>query len=154
MYIGNSDLTATKLLRKRSLRREQHSKLPQATLKKSQAASNFIDKSVQAFSKFDEESKDISSSRICFYESQTLIIRSCSRISDDPNDSDFYPKRPRLLNLALACERTGVSDRSAAMISSSVLQDYGILCADSFEDVIDRNKIRRSRNDIRKDANE
>ena len=39
------------------------------------------------------------------------------------------------------------------MISSSVLQDYGIISADSFEDVIDRNKIKRSKNDIRKEVN-
>ena len=41
MYIENCDLTATKLLGKCSLRHQQYPTLPQATLEKSQAASNF-----------------------------------------------------------------------------------------------------------------
>ena len=60
-------------------------------------------------------------------------------------ESPQSSKRPRLSNLALACERTGVSNRSAAIIPSSVLQDYDILSAGASDDVIDRNKIRRSR---------
>uniref|UniRef100_A0A8D8T5D6 Uncharacterized protein n=1 Tax=Cacopsylla melanoneura TaxID=428564 RepID=A0A8D8T5D6_9HEMI len=39
------------------------------------------------------------------------------------------PKQMRvpLPNLALVCDRAGVSDRSAAIIASSVLQDFGIV---------------------------
>ena len=45
------------------------------------------------------------------------------------------------LNLALVCERTRVSDRSPAKMISLVLQEYGFVCADSDENVIDRNKL-------------
>ena len=46
MYIGICDLTTTKLLKKPSLRRQQHLKLAQAALERSQASSMFIDESV------------------------------------------------------------------------------------------------------------
>ena len=143
LYIGNCDLRATKLLRKRSLRREGHLNLAQKTVERRQELPDFIKETVQGFSDSDEDSSD-----------PDFVItghkrKSFEAVFKSPQNS----KRPRLLNLVLACERTGVSDRSAAMIFSSVLQDYGIISADSFEDVIDRNKIRRSKNDIRKEVN-
>ena len=143
MYIGNYELRATKLLRKRSLRREGHLNLAQTTVERRQELPDFIKETVQGFSDSDEDSSD-----------PDFVLtghkrKSFEAVLKSPQNS----KRPRLLNLVLACERTGVSDRSAAMISSSVLQDYGIISADSFEDVIDRNKIRRSKNDIRKEVN-
>ena len=58
MCIGNCALTATKLLRKRSLRRQRHLTLPQATSEKNQAASSFIDEFVQDLSDFDKESEN------------------------------------------------------------------------------------------------
>ena len=142
MYIGNCDLRATKLLRKRSLRREGHLSLAQKTVERRQELPDFIKEIVQGFSDSDEDSSDPG------FVLTGHKRKSFEAVLKSPQNS----KRPRLLNLTLACERTGVSDRSAAMISSSVLQDYGIISADSFEDVIDRNKIRRSKN-IRKEVN-
>ena len=140
MYNGNCDSRATKLLRKRSLRREGHLNLAQKTVERRQELPDFIKETVQGFSDSDEDSSD-----------PNFVLtghkrKSFEAVLKSPQNS----QRPRLLNLALACERTGVSDRSAAMISSSV---YSIISADSFEDVIDRNKIRRSKNDIRKEVN-
>ena len=140
MYNGNCDSRATKLLRKRSLRREGHLNLAQKTVERRQELPDFIKETVQGFSDSDEDSFD-----------PDFVLtghkrKSFEAVLKSPQNS----KRPRLLNLALACERTGVSDRSAAMISSSV---YGIIFADPFEDVIDRNKIRRSKNDIGKEVN-
>ena len=102
-----------------------------------------MNESMQDLSDFDEESEDFSKPELVFTNHKR---KSSEALLESPQNS----KRPRLLNLALACERARVSNRSAAMISSSVLQDYGSICADSCEDEIDRNKIRRSRNDIRK----
>lgn len=45
---------------------------------------------------------------------------------------------------AEACDRVGVSDRGAALLSSSLLEDMGLL-EKSKENVIDRNKVRRER---------
>ena len=47
--------------------------------------------------------------------------------------------------LAEACDRTGVSDRAASFIASSVLEDVGSIQKEDFNSVIDRNKIRRAR---------
>ena len=57
--------------------------------------------------------------------------------------SDFKKRsKPHISNLALACERTGVSDRSAALIASSVLEDFGVITHEEKSHVIDRSKIR------------
>ena len=53
-------------------------------------------------------------------------------------------------SLALICERTGVSDRIAAAISSSVLKDHGLISPYDKTKVVDRSKIRRERSKIRK----
>lgn len=55
-----------------------------------------------------------------------------------------------LSKLALACDRTGVSDRSAASIASAVLQDVGIIHKEDTTKVIDRMKVRRQREKNRK----
>ena len=53
--------------------------------------------------------------------------------------------RKKLPTLATACDRHGVSDRAAAAIASAVLQDFGVLSKEHSFNVIDRSKIRRSR---------
>lgn len=50
--------------------------------------------------------------------------------------------RKPLPNLAIACDRAGVSDRSAAIIASSVLQDFGIVSNEESTQVIDRSKLK------------
>lgn len=49
--------------------------------------------------------------------------------------------RKPLPNLAIACDRAGVSDRSAAIIASSVLQDFGIVSNEESTQVIDRQHL-------------
>jgi len=44
---------------------------------------------------------------------------------------------------SLACDRTGVSDRPAAVLATSVLHDLGVLSPIDRSKVIDRSKIRR-----------
>ncbi|CAG9792722.1 unnamed protein product [Diatraea saccharalis] len=58
-------------------------------------------------------------------------------------------KRFSLPSLALACDRTGVSDRAAAIIASSVLKDVGIVSSNDASGVIDRSKLRRERTKVR-----
>lgn len=72
-----------------------------------------------------------------------------SSTSDDDFPDPFAPARKRkpvvkratFPALAAACDRTGVSDRCAAMLSSSLMHDLGKVTSD----VIDRSKIRRER---------
>ena len=47
--------------------------------------------------------------------------------------------------VAEACDRTGISDRSAALICTSLLEDLGVISNDNPSDIIDRSKIRRAR---------
>jgi len=51
--------------------------------------------------------------------------------------------RLELPALALACDRTGIFDRTAATIASAILQDVGIIKTDDKQHVIDRMKIKR-----------
>lgn len=53
--------------------------------------------------------------------------------------------RRRLPALARACDRYGISDRSAAAIASAVLEDFGVVTASDSSKVIDPSKIRRER---------
>ena len=57
--------------------------------------------------------------------------------------------RRSLPTLARACDRHGLSDRSAASVASAVLQDFGLLTADDSSNVIDKSKVRRERKKAR-----
>lgn len=59
--------------------------------------------------------------------------------------------RLKLSALALACDRTEISDRNAATIASAILQDFGIISVDNKINVVDRLKVRREREKKRKD---
>ena len=53
--------------------------------------------------------------------------------------------RVKLPSLASICDRTGVSDRTAAAIASAVLEDIGLITPLDNSKVIDRMKVRRER---------
>lgn len=86
-------------------------------------------------------------------------LASVQRASESESDDDIplaalqakirYQRQRRnsrkLPTLARACDRHGVSDRAAAAIASAVLEDFGILSKEDCFNVIDRNKVRRSR---------
>ncbi|KAF2878682.1 hypothetical protein ILUMI_27490 [Ignelater luminosus] len=63
--------------------------------------------------------------------------------------------RVKLPVIAQACDRTGVSDRNAAVLVNAALKDMEILTKEESSKVIDRNKIRRmtvrSRDNLRKE---
>ena len=56
--------------------------------------------------------------------------------------------------LAAACDRTGVSDRAAAIIATSLLHDQKCSSHIDFSLVLDRSKVRRSRIRHRSDLQE
>ena len=51
--------------------------------------------------------------------------------------------------LARACDRYGMSDRSAAAIAYAVLEDVGLITVNNSSIVIDKNKVRRQRRKAR-----
>jgi len=53
--------------------------------------------------------------------------------------------RLKLPALAMACDRTGILDRSTATVESAILQDVGIISVDTKKNMIDRMKDRRER---------
>ena len=50
-----------------------------------------------------------------------------------------------MYNLALACNRIGISDRSASLLVNAVLKDFHIVTKENSSRVVDRSKIRRER---------
>ena len=94
-----------------------------------------------------------------------LQCSSSSNESDKSSDLEFPIPRPLkkkrklqdsssnntpLKKLASACDRTGVSDRAAALIVSSVLHDKDGCSTPNDSLIIDRSKIRRERQRYRK----
>lgn len=70
---------------------------------------------------------------------------------NEDSDVEFVPLTPtstsqnrlKLEGTALTRDRFGVSDRAAAAVASSVLQDVGLIADCSISNVIDKSKIRR-----------
>ena len=101
-------------------------------------------------------------------ESPTMAVLSSSETSSteaESSDSDYEEQLPmckkmkevsqmtlNLSSLAKICDRTGTSDRAAAAIASSTLQDFGIVTEDDSTKVIDRSKVRRARSRVRKET--
>ncbi|KAK4871935.1 hypothetical protein RN001_016059 [Aquatica leii] len=71
----------------------------------------------------------------------TLGSYTISRTRKTPLSSQM---RLHLPTLAEACNRTGISDRSAAIVSA-VLKDVGIISDTDTSKVVDRSKVRRER---------
>lgn len=55
-----------------------------------------------------------------------------------------------LPSLGAVCDRTGISNRSAALLATSVLQDHGIISEENKDSIIDRHKVSRQRSKSRK----
>lgn len=79
--------------------------------------------------------------------------------SESGSDKDFkVPKkksantsqmRIQLTYTALVSNRCGVSDRATAAIASSVLHDFGLITDSDVSHVIDKNKVRRQKQNVR-----
>ena len=71
--------------------------------------------------------------------------------SERQEDEDFRPKpkpqkqnRQKLRNLAMICDRYGVSSRAGAAIANAALADAGVIGVEDQSNVIDKNKLRRA----------
>jgi hypothetical protein len=70
-------------------------------------------------------------------------------ISEEREIQQNLQMRTKLPNLAEACDRYQISDRAAACIVSSALQDIGVITTKNRNFIIDRHKIARSRTNRR-----
>jgi hypothetical protein len=62
--------------------------------------------------------------------------------------------RLSLPSLAKACDRTGVSNRGAAIIANAVLEDLQLITKEDRSNVIDKNKLYRERKKVRSDLSQ
>lgn len=101
------------------------------------------------------ENSQISTSQISSI-SNSLSISSVDLEDSSDLDESFVHETPTkqmrmdLQNYAKACDRTGVSDRNAAILATSLLEDLGIIHEDQSNNIIDKSKIRRERQKCRK----
>lgn len=88
--------------------------------------------------------------------STTTIESSSSVVSEFASSSrrDIDQNRRKWTNLARMCERYQLSDRAAAAIANSVLQDVGLISETNKSMVIDRSKLRRERDKCREEIRE
>ena len=70
---------------------------------------------------------------------------STTDVEESSIDAKVKQQRRRLTNVVKASERHAVSDRAVAEITSAVLEGYGILNSEDYNEVIDRSKIKRER---------
>ena len=145
MYIGSVDILTTN-----KLKRKMHRK----SIKKSVTTTSNTLPGMLA-------QRATAVDQVADAESSTSAIDS-----DSDNDSDYSlpyteassstPKGPiqnrlHLGSVAKLSDRYGVSDRAAAALVSSVLEDVGVIHSLDTSMVIDRNKIRRQRKRTRKE---
>jgi len=134
MVIAGLDITATKANKKRNKRRMarakqyHHQPTCSATSINSQLALELSENSNS------NEDSDTSSSDF-----------------NAPLEASMHSKKsrkgpvPDISVFAEACDRTGVSNRAAAFLASSMLQDVGIITENDTSSVIDKCKIQRAR---------
>lgn len=125
MFIGTIDPVAT-----RNIERSLHRRVLETRSLPSTSTSNVLDMELSD----GEETDDIDDSSNTKQEASPKLQRQRSK-----------QMRINLPSLAQACDRTGVSDRSAAIIASAVLKDIGLVTIEETCKIIDRSKIRRER---------
>ena len=83
--------------------------------------------------------------------------KSSSEETDNTDNKEVFKlpskgdSRTNLSSVAQVCDRAGVSDRTAALLASSLLFDLGQINKNDQNSAIDRHKIRRERAKVRKD---
>lgn len=147
MVIGSIDVSTSrklKLIGKRQQRKEDHE--VKAREEKDNVSKTITNLETNDFLGSDSdinEDKDDSE----YISSDTKRLKA--NVGEIPSTSRTCQMRISLPSLAIACDRTGVSDRAAAIIASSALQDLGIITKDNPAEVIDRSKLRRERRKVR-----
>ena len=133
MIMGSVDRPVTAKLNKR-LTRSLTEESFASELSSGQVCSEIITESCS-----HSESESTTSSAASDYEPSKSTIR---RIINHNNQ----PSRLPVENVALMCDKMGVSDRAAAVLVSSVLEEAGVMDETNKDHyVVDRHKIRRAR---------
>ena len=135
MIIAGIDPTLTGRLVKKLARRKALSKESAGSDKESQEA--VMKRSYT--SQNDESEINVDNGNV-----EDYVTDPCFIGPDEEEKTSEYNTN-KMENLAVACERTGVSSRCAAILTNAVLEDVGLINPNSSNDVTDRNKITRQR---------
>lgn len=142
MFIGNVDVQLTKVLQNR-MERKAKAKKGLMIGQNSQdnialiTESNVLDTTSSPVKENDDLSESSSSSASEF----NFHIDSPSTTKTTKKDL----RGVNFNNLAEACDRTGVSDRSASLLVNAVLQDLGVVSRQDPSKLLNRSKLRRER---------
>jgi len=143
MVIGKVDVRTTKILQKRMDRKALTEKRKEKYLCQARKATMLG----------VHTAKHISSSPSS--SSSSSKMEEIEFIPTDSENTETFPStsqmRVALPTVAQTCDRTGVSDRSAAILVNATLKDIGIITKDDSSRVVDRAKIRRERVKVRRD---
>lgn len=134
MYIGSVDQVATKSLHRKDLRKRKYQEFLKTTADTPTSSTSTTDAVVEYLSdstSTETEVKEFCPLKPCKQKKETLQMRK------------------KLKNLATACDRTGVSDRSAAIIVNAAMLDLNVISSENSSKVIDRSKLRRERQKVR-----
>lgn len=144
MFISTVDKVTTKKLKQRQKRKVKEAERTKKYRKMSDADRICVltDTGEGCVYTSGADSDSDSSIRTQLYDS------SCKNAST--YDSSVQLLRRDMPALARACDRHGMSDRSAAAVASAVLEDCGLVTADDISNVIDKNKVRREREKTRR----
>ena len=155
------EMERTFLIDQRTLRQMCIGAVDLKTTEKQIKRSHRKQKEAEAMSHKKNISASATPSRLIFSDSDSDMDRQNSDTDTDyfkPSTSTSMltksggKKRSRSRQyaaLAIACDRTGVSDRSGAIIASAVLEDLGMITETDTSNVVDRSKVRRERKKVR-----
>lgn len=137
MAIGRVDIKTTKQM----VNKINRKLLLEQKLTKLKVAASVTQEVVEVDVDIEQEDEEI----IPEQETETEFI---CKIQNEPSTSSgvkSFQMRKSIPTVALECNTTSISDRSAARIASAVLKDFGIVSESEKSNVIDRSKIRRER---------
>lgn len=140
MMISSVDNKTTHALQKRMERRAAEQKRHEGEPEPSTSRTIVLTDSSPSTSATSGEDSDLES---------TAHSNIDAHLNIDAHSNSEPTKHSSLSSLALICDRTGVSDRTAAAIASSTLKDHGFISLQDKSKVIDRSKIRRARSKMR-----
>lgn len=140
MIIGNIDVKETSKLINKASRMEKNIQMHNMQRKE-------LQQSVQHESNISLSRKRKSETYIKIDHALPSTSYNIDSINTEMQCKQNYVKLP---TLAKVCDRYGLSDRSAAAVATAVLHDLGIVTIANTENVIDRSKLRRAREQSRK----
>lgn len=82
-------------------------------------------------------------------EKKRRVLALNDAAQPEENEDFAKPGPSNIDSLARTADRYGVSDRVAAAIATSVLEDLGIVTEIDNSNVIDRSRVRRARSSLR-----